>query len=533
MKTIGDIFFEKTNPPAGVTSNWASASKKNAYLDDVFMTIDLIFASGKIVRISTDHIEVKDGTERVIGYTPALESEAQIVTSYSFENNSAQVRTFALTVDGRHIKPVNEILTGHPLCGYAEISLQRYGDDIKDRFLLMRGEMVGGVVFANDEEFVEIEISDPKLGNELLMPQPIADTDAFPTIPSDYNGQRFPQIFHSYDYIPAIRLSSYQNGPSFLVAQGHDFNVDVVYVDGEVKPSTDATRGWSAEYRYSNNGIPYTAVDFVYTTNLWDNESVYVAVSSNKERNIFQIMQDILVHNSNLGVDGINYGMITRSQSKAPFLSANCMINASDSRSLTSAIGYIENTICQSFPMLTPCFTGFGFGVVYTDRTYQNVTTNLVLEQNLIFGRLTSITEKSKEDLYNEFTIKYSYNAITDNYEKTLTINSSSNSLCAISENKIGKRSMPPIESVIIYDDVSAQAVINWLANHLTLPSYYVEYEGTPALFFTARLGDVITLTDHKLDFKDEKCTVEKITYERGRSIIGLRIWVLYRTVYN
>lgn len=532
MKTIGEIFFEKTNPPATVNSVWFEKIKENPFIEDALITIELIFASGKVLRISTENLNVKDGT-RDIGYLPALYGEPIIETVYGLRDNSAKVRTYALTIDGRHVEPIKEILNGNPLCGYAEISLQYEGSDIKNRFLLLRGEMVGGVVFANDEELVELEISDPKLGNEMLIPQPIADRIAFPTVPDDYNGSRFPEVYYSYPYIPCIRLSGMDRGPTFLVAHGHDYTIEKVYVDGDRHESNSSTYGWEQVYRYSDNGIPYTGVDFKFTSTVWQNESVYVSVSSEKDKNLFEVITNILLDNSDFGIDGINFGLITKSQLKAPFLNANCLINASDTRSMTSAIGYIEKTICASFPMLSPCFTGFGVGVVYTDRTYEQVTANLVLEQNLIFGRVTSLSETGKEELYNEFSIKYNYNAMNDNYEKIITASSETNALCEISQNKFGKRTMPPIESVIIYDEATAQGVINWLVNHYTLPSYYIEYEGVSSLFFLVSLGDVVTLTDEKLGFTNEKCTVEKITYSRGRSIIGLRIWVLYRTVYG
>jgi hypothetical protein len=537
VKTVGQIQFQATGEPSLTNAHWYSHALQKPLLDDVYICIELVFASGKVLRIATNDIGVKmkDGKEKFI--TPALYEEPSVEYSYALMDTNARVKGYSLTIDARHISPMQEILSGHPICGYAEVSLVKKESKLfeyENRFLLLRGEMSGGITFGNDTELIELEITDPKIGNEPLLPRAVIDENTIPTAPPDYVGKRFPQVYYNYDYVPGIRLSSYREGASFMVALGHNYNVTKVWVDGEEKEETDATRGWGVAERYSTNGIPYTAVDFRYTTELWQNETVYASVQSEvkekKEANLFKVIQDIILENADLGVRGVDYDSIARAESKSPSLTANCLINASEARNMSSALGYIEQTICDSFPMITPFFSGNGIGIIYTDRNYNVITANLVLNQN-IFGRTTSIIETPKEDIYNDFCIKYDFNSITNNYEKTLTLNSDRSNFCTVSETKFGVRTMEPIQSVIIKDDNTAGSVINWLASHITLPSYYLEYEGAPELFFQVRLGDVITLTDDKLGFKKEKCTVEKITYSRGRSIIGLRVWVLYRNI--
>ena len=42
------------------------------------------------------------------------------------------------------------------------------------------------------------------------------------------------------------------------------------------------------------------------------------------------------------------------------------------------------------------------------------------------------------------------------------------------------------------------------------------------------KVGDNITITDDELTFVNEKATIEKIEYQKGKVTIGVRFWILY-----
>ena len=540
MQRLEDYF--QSNGQLSINTFWETQVNKDPFLYEAFIVIDLIFASGKSVRIATDAIKgILENNEEVL-YLPMLQAEPEVEKTYNFNTGSSSSRSFALTIDGRHVDALEQVLAGNMLNGVAEVSLLVNGGTIADRYILMRGQMIGGITFGAKEELVELEIADPKVTNEAIVPAYLVDNDAFSTLPPDYIGKRFPQIYFSHPFVPCIRLTESDVGPNFLIAYGHNWTVSKVFVDGVEYASSDPDFGYEIFEARSDNGIPYTGIDFVYPAQtlanpsniLWQNQSVFASISKDETNpSIFNAIRTIISSSNNYGIEGVDEKLITLSESKAPFLKANCLINADSSDSMATATKYIEQTLLESFPMLSASFTGYGYGVVLTDRRHPIITAHLDRGKGLIIDRLSAIKEYEREELYNEFTVRYSYNTSTDNYEKVISSNSSNNTLCAYSESKIGRRSYPPIDSVVVYDDATAGYILGWLTAHLTLPSYYVEYEAVASLYFKVSLGDMVTLTDDKLGIVDAKCSVEKICYYRGKCIIGLRAWLLYETVVN
>ena len=181
--------------------------------------------------------------------------------------------------------------------------------------------------------------------------------------------------------------------------------------------------------------------------------------------------------------------------------------------------------------MISLAFSGSGIAPVFTDRRSLIVVANLTVGQGVLFDRITSVQESPTEQIFNSFTIKYSYNCVMDNYEKIITIDDTNNVLCAYSVSKLGKQEHEIIESVVIYDDATAQFVATWMADHMALPTYYVEYIGSPKLYFQLKLGDLILITDSELNFTNVKGTVEKIIYSKGKVTIGVRLWLLFEYV--
>jgi hypothetical protein len=148
-----------------------------------------------------------------------------------------------------------------------------------------------------------------------------------------------------------------------------------------------------------------------------------------------------------------------------------------------------------------------------------------------LYDRVSSFQESSKEDMCNVFTLQYDYDAMNDCYKRTIQRNASNHNLCAISQSKIGRRELDPITSINIFDEQTATYVIDWYADHYTLPNYTVQYSGSPRLFFILKVGDNISLTDEKLSITKANATVTSIEYQRGQVILGLRLWILFDKV--
>lgn len=178
--------------------------------------------------------------------------------------------------------------------------------------------------------------------------------------------------------------------------------------------------------------------------------------------------------------------------------------------------------------MFSMMYSNNGIGLVVTDRRNSLYVNSFIVGNSEILDRSTGITELERESLYNSFTLRYDYSAVDDTYKKTITRNSTNSLVCKVSENRIGKRDYQIIDSVIIVDDSTASFVIEWLADHFALPSYYIEYECVPNIVFKVKVGDNIVITDDELGFTSEKATVEKVEYKKGKVTIGVRYWIIY-----
>jgi hypothetical protein len=143
------------------------------------------------------------------------------------------------------------------------------------------------------------------------------------------------------------------------------------------------------------------------------------------------------------------------------------------------------------------------------------------------------IEETASEEIYNSFILKYAYNTADDTYRKTIKVDYTNNNLCNVSYYKLGLREYDVIESVSIFDDLTASYVVNWLASHLSLPRYRVEYVCSPNLFLRIRVGDNIKITDNEIGWTDVNATVTSINYNKTSMTIKLDIWILYNQIEN
>ena len=528
------IFF-KESKAARVTNFWNNLFNNAPEMTDVFVTLDIAFGDGIIHRLSTDYIDVLDDDGVIILYKPALEQEISLGISYTTGTSEAGVRSYSLTLDGRVIKPLDMVNNAIGLAGIAEIALQRKGQDYSQRFILMRGNMSRGVIFGNNDGFVEVEISDPKFVSNKFLPEYLITEEDFSTLPEDQRGQRFPVIVNQFRYVPCIRTSSYIYGTDFVVCQGHDVKINAVYVEGELKLKNDPDRGWSVKKGYTARGIAYTAINFSLPSTedraMQGDDSVYVYAENvvQRERNIIEQIREIVIIGTTFDSRFIDNYLFTSSAARCEALTAEICINGSGENDIAFGTEYIEQTLLPSFPMISMVYTGFGYGPVFTDRRINIRPITLERGQKYIFERVTEIQESPIENIFNKFTYRYNFNAMTNNFESVIELTPENNKLCEASTLQYGIREHQPIDSICVFDDPTANYIINWMAAHNTFPSYYVEYEGVAGLFFLLSLGDNILLTDDKLSFVDVECTVEKLEYQHSKCVIGLRMWLAYK----
>jgi hypothetical protein len=541
LSELRNILFKNSKHFYGVNRFWKDHLKKDPFLRNIFITVDLVFGNGSRYSYATDLVTVIDSNGKIIVYEPYLQEEPTISTQYSLGEGQAGLRTFTITIGGKDIDPISVIKGGSFLSGIAEVSLQIQNGQYDNRIVLMRGEMYSGINFGVKDEMIELQISDIDLSKDKIIPEYIITKDDFFALPDEFEGNRFPFIFNrSRCLVPCIRTDNFDYGSNFIVCFGHGFNVSEVFLNGISISSGDLQRGWTISEKVTNSGIPYTELDFAFPTDSIENgveiegqawtgsESVYARVEFSETKSIIAFCQNLLTNHTTYGADLIDQDLFARSEAKTPYLEGDFVINGSSTQEATKAIEYIQSTVFTSFPMMSLVYTSNGIGLVTTDRRSQTVVGSYIVGNSEILDRSTGIQEMGRESLYNSFTLRYGYNGMNDNYSKTIVRNAQNSILCKISENAIGKRDYDIIDSIIIQDDSTAEYVLEWLASHLSLPSYYIEYECLSSIMLNVKVGDNITITDDELTFVNEKATIEKVEYQKGKVTIGVRYWILY-----
>jgi len=554
LSSLKDIIFKYSTSKSEIKYFWSTVYQTDPFFEDVYLVVDLVFANGFRHRMATDDITIYDKNGKSISYSASLAEELNITRAIELLSGQAQQRTLSFRLSAREIKPLEIMKQTGLIAGFGEISLVKLGSSYELRYPLIVGDMVGGITFGVDEELMELQVSDPELTMNKLIPEHFISPERNPYASDangEWNGERYPIVLHSYPAVPCLRLSAHTLGPPFLVCSGWDHKVESVYIGSleayfKENDLIFGANGYEVKEVLDGLGGKYIEIDFNYTSGMtpWeDGESVYAVVERKtseqlksgtvnrptQPNTIIDLMEVLLQQYSVLGNDFIDQSLLTNARRKLKNYFAKICINGSSSDNTADITSYIEQTICGSFPMINMVYTGFGYAPTVIDRRDKLIKIDLVRGQNLLFDRITSLTESSREEVFNSFVLKYDYDPISDNYLGIEIADETNDLLCSISKVVAGSRTHEVIESPLIYDSITAKEVIAWLTNHLTLPHYYVEYEGSPSLYFMLLLGDNITLTDDKLGFTKVVCSVKKLEYTKGKCTIGLILWFSYQ----
>ena len=515
--------------------SWDLFRDKDDLMQGMTVCVELVFGHDKIVRIAAKDINVTDTAGNDYHFEPLLQDWPSITRSYQVGTSSSQARSMAIALPSSLVKPYDLIRRIRMLAGIGEISLMFDGGNYDERIVLVRGQMDSGVTFSPSGGFIETSVTDPKSGVDVALPPYVISEEGFSDVPEPSIGERFPIIMSTMEYAPATFVSGASTGttPEALVCEGSN-TIEKVYVNGLEYSSTHYLYGWTTVHKSDDLGQPYTAIYFNKAAGVWDfTEGVYAKVVNNSESILNPIAQVRLLATSysTLGKVGINEFLFARAESKIGNLSSRVCLNAGGSNN-TSCLSFIESEFCASFPMISMVWQAGGYGPVVTDRTQvSQISGYLVSNQAPLMSRATIVQETAVTDIFNEFTLRYSYNAMEDVYEGVSTRTSSNSLICKASQEMVGYNPCDVIDSVWIHDSKTAEYVLDWLVAHTSAPSYYVEYQCNPSIFFRFSLGDNIALTDNEFSWSEQIATVETLSLAKGYCTIGLRVWSIFTNI--
>lgn len=552
---------KSTSHPPRNSTFWKNVLRTDPMMESVRMCVELVLGNGEIINISTHPISTRKrlsssvpGNEETVFYKPLLVKAPSITNVVNMGGAASSARSFALNISQLNIDVYKILKSRRFLAGFGEISLQVDGQWWEERWVILKGDMNGGVRFGGEDEMLDLEIVDPKDIDDLQIPVVRLTVDDWPDIPEDNQGYRIPMAINAVSTVPCVRV--YKNPPPDLAFVGFhsplsQFPQSNAYINGvELSP-------FNAAYPYAvslgeTQGISFAQYTFSVGTAVWeDSDTVYVPASISGgeqpdgiEITLVEVIRYLCAEWSTLGLANINDDMFSRAMARqAVSLVPSVLLNASGNSDSATAIKYIEDVLCKSYPMISMAWQDGGYGPVYYDRRITPVM-ELRVGQYPLLKRRTAITETPKDELKNRFTISFDYDAMTDTHRGLVTRDATNSTLCAMSAEQAGTREMDVLESKVIpstasllgapasiAQDWQANHVIDWYVQHYTLPSYYSEYDAFAAVYLQLSLGDNIILYDETITEDPISATVEKISIEPGKAVLGLRMWILYDLV--
>lgn len=521
---------------------WRSLLDRDPLLQRVAMVIEVSLGgmSGRTVRVATVPIRSassRRGTRH--DAVPGLIEEPSISADYTISVGSSPARQIDFTVDASLIEPLKAIRSGMFLSGVAEIALEPTDreSDYDERYVLLRGDIQDVSFGAPSDaygrrEIVTMSITDPRESCSTRFPPWTLDTERQASVHDSAVGGTYPIVLNSAYRLPAPRLTSAALGSNrFAVAAGE---VDVTAAAGNVflngVSAFGGTTAWVAESETDALGTTYTVIRFTNAALVWDDsDAVHVTCSERAAEarlNPVDAIRRLVEGYSPIGPAGVDHALFASASAAWPggLDAPRVMANASGGSS-ANILDWIENGFLASFPMISMVWSTGGYGPVLTDSRSPPIA-HFVVGQNPIVDRASLLTETSKAELLNQFSLRYGYDPMRDTWAGVVTRSPSNSSVCETSRMLVGQRDAQPIDSVYITDRSTADYVLDWLVQHRALPSYIVEYNATPAAFLLYQRGDTVALTDDELGFQAERATIEKLVYQRGNCKITFRVWL-------
>ena len=487
----------------------------------VVMVFALSFGDGEIVRIASVPLRSAD-----FDAVPAIVEEPAIKESITLSTSVSAARSLAITIPTKLVNPLDMIKRGLMVAGFAEVYLQVDGGAHSNRLVLIRGEMAGGVAFgaqAAGDELIELDVVDPKASASLRLPPIVVSESIWPDAHKSALGERLPIVIGGYPGVPALRLTSATTLPKWAIADEHGFMVPEVWVNGEPKLPVDAVYGYTVS-TVTQRGVSYTEIAFTNPATVWsDGDSVYADVVSDRSFSVVRAIEYLLLKYGHMS-DGLHSSLFGSAAAKMPSSGVRLLLNGAG-RTGTDAIKYIETGLLKTFPMVKMVWQNGKYGpVVYDVDAAPSIS--LEVGTDLLFDRTSLVLESAKDSMSNDFVLRYGYDTVSDSYTKVATRNKDNDHVCAISASQIGVVVSDEIETPYIHNDELAGYVLDWYVRHYSRPSYEVEYVGNAKLYILLRRGDTILLTDSELGFDGVRAVVERITYKRGRVVVGFRVWL-------
>lgn len=519
-------------PGTRIPAAWQSVLESQTAMENVFMVIDLRFGDGQSVKLSTEEIVDANGAPVSV---PLLMEEPELRQILRLGGTSSVARALTVTLPMSLVDPIRMVARGLFIAGHGEVSLYARGMNASNRYVLMRGEMSGSISFGasngpDDEGVLELDLVDPRRSVSTRAPNVFVGSDAWPDAHESAIGKPLPIVLGGYPAVPALRITQATTLPHWVVAYGHNHTIDSVWVNGVSKLPSDVDYGFTVNNDSTEDGVPYTEVEFTNGATAWaDTDTVYALISSSPSAltgsNIIDTIHILLRDHGAFG-DGLSLQLFAESSAKVPLRPVQILLNGSGS-SASDLLQYIESGLLRFFPMVKMIWDRGRYGPVVFDARSKPRTT-LQIGDGLLYDRTSEFIEAAQEGVLNDFMIRFGYDPVGNTYASALRRHSENDPICYISSSQLGSFAADDLDCPYIFDAGLAAWILDWMVFHNATPSYAVEYEGSPELALQLRAGDTVEIIDPDLSSDPLRGVVESISYQRGRSTISVRVWAQF-----
>lgn len=506
---------------------WLAHLQTDPNMQDAVLCMDLVFGSDRVVRLATrDCTTTSSSTGHVYSYRGSLQAAPEIVTEMTPGDPSSAGRTLQVAIPNELVDVAAMVAQGRLLAGVAEVSLQLDGGDHDDRLVLLRGDLTD-VQYGARQQLVQATVADPKDTSDLLLPPYTLTKARHDELLEGEVGKALAVVLPSCPPIQGRYVGTSTSTPTVVLCHGTR-TVDLLYVDGVAYASGSTVYPWQELHALDDAGEPYTAVEFQGGTGVFSGSGgppVYASLRDGPTNgHPVQVARLLVERFSTLGELGAIAYLYALAEARTGYLLAEVVANASGGSSART-LAFIEGELLASFPMLSMLWWGGGYGPVVADRRDERIVARLEADRWPILDRASNVVETSKADCCNVFSVRFGYDPLEDTWAGYVERHPGNSALCDYSRSVLGARTQDPIESLWIHDESTANAVVDWLVAHRTLPSYDVDYDCTPQLVLRLVPGDNVQITDPEFGWKAQVATVIRTTWRQARSTVTLRVW--------
>jgi hypothetical protein len=530
-------------------------------MSNAYLIVSVTYA-GTVIRLSTADLDITDAAEGVTySYYPGI-GEMTVSTAMEFLQSSAG----ALSVPVSAVFPVSVAALhaqGHQLArSPVEVAIWTEGTDYAARIILARG-IVSDPEWGEPQEVVAFSVEDAAKTSTVTVPSGTEQVDGYTWpdtityLATDDLGIAYPRVYGNPGAMQTsmalfvagsqVAHAAYTSTPggAWMVLAGHAVDTPYIYLTTEQQ----LTGALFVVTRITDNRgqvlsvVPYyadyptdTLSDYVDA----DGQHVYglrtptyPGINSSTQDAPYSVYAtwhdpvdssrgglspkagDVILDMLQLAGMDVDYGRMKAAAGLLAPFRLDCVVSAR-----VKPLDWLQ---AQILPLLPVSVDRSGDGaslIVWRyDATPEDATAVLDADSDTMIERATSISVDSA-DVINRWTMNYAYSVRTGQYcevatrgDNTVTADGvttlgDQDAYCLASQARYGVVEKT-IESVCVYDDATAGAILAWMARAYAFPRRTVGYVVPSS--YQLHKGQIVRLTDAKVSIADQLAIVAEL----------------------